>query len=47
MARTLPELRTAIDSVDRELLALLNQRAALAHEVGDIKRAEGTTVFRP
>ena len=47
MARTLPELRTAIDSVDRELLALLNQRAALAHEVGDIKRAEGSTVFRP
>lgn len=47
MARTLPELRDAIDGVDRELLALLNRRAALAHEVGDIKRAEGSTVFRP
>lgn len=46
-ARTLAELRTAIDTVDRDLLALLNRRAALANEVGDIKRAEGSPVFRP
>ncbi|MGZ5182528.1 MAG: prephenate dehydratase [Ramlibacter sp.] len=47
MARDLAQLRTEIDAVDRELLALLNRRAALANEVGDIKRAEGSPVFRP
>ena len=47
MAKTLPELRIQIDAVDRELLALLNRRAALANEVGEIKRVEGSPVFRP
>lgn len=47
MARTLPELRTLIDAVDLELLQLLNQRAGYAHEVGEIKRLEGSVVFRP
>ena len=47
MAKTLPELRTLIDAADSELLILLNRRAALANEVGEIKRAEGSTVFRP
>lgn len=47
MAKTLPELRTQIDSLDLELLTLLNQRAALAHEVGEIKQVEGSPVFRP
>jgi chorismate mutase/prephenate dehydratase len=47
MPKTLSELRTSIDQVDRELLALLNRRAALANEVGDLKRGEGSPVFRP
>ena len=47
MAKTLPELRIQIDAVDRELLELLNRRAALANEVGEIKRVEGSPVFRP
>ncbi|MGI9133102.1 MAG: prephenate dehydratase [Rhodoferax sp.] len=47
MAHTLPELRTLIDTVDQDLLALLNRRAALANQVGAIKRAEGSVVFRP
>ena len=47
MARTLSELRTQIDALDQQLLALLNQRAQLAHEVGEIKRVEGSPVFRP
>ncbi|MBT0570768.1 prephenate dehydratase [Curvibacter sp. CHRR-16] len=47
MVRTLPELRVLIDSVDQELLTLLTRRAALAHEVGEIKRHEGSVVFRP
>ncbi len=40
-------LRQRIDAVDRELLALLNRRAALALEVGEIKKREGSVVFRP
>ena len=40
-------LREQIDAVDRELLGLLNRRAALACEVGEIKKAEGSVAFRP
>jgi chorismate mutase/prephenate dehydratase len=40
-------LRGQIDSVDRELLALLNRRAGLALAVGEIKKREGSVVFRP
>jgi chorismate mutase / prephenate dehydratase len=40
-------LRTQIDAVDRELLALLNRRAALALEVGELKKQEGSVAFRP
>src|SRR6186997_2307889 len=47
MPKSLAELRTSIDQVDRELLALLNRRAALANEVGELKRSEGSPVFRP
>ncbi|HWI83941.1 prephenate dehydratase [Ramlibacter sp.] len=47
MPHTLGELRVEIDAVDRQLLQLLNRRAALANEVGEIKRAEGSPVFRP
>ena len=43
----LQSLRTQIDAVDAELLALLNRRARLALEVGEIKRGEGSAVFRP
>lgn len=45
--KTLPELRMEIDALDRELLAALNRRAALAGEVGEIKRVEGSVVYRP
>ncbi len=40
-------LRDRIDAVDRELLALLNRRAQLALDVGEIKKHEGSPVFRP
>ena len=40
-------LRTQIDAVDRDLLALLNQRAGLALAVGELKKHEGSVVFRP
>jgi chorismate mutase / prephenate dehydratase len=45
--KTLDQLRTEIDAVDRELLAALNKRAQLAGEVGEIKRVEGSAVYRP
>ena len=47
MNRTIAELRNAIDAVDQQLLLLLNQRASLADEIGDIKRQEGSQVYRP
>ena len=47
MTKTLPELRQHIDAVDTQLLALLNQRALLANAVGEIKRAEGSSIYRP
>lgn len=45
--RDLGALRDEIDAVDRELLGLLNRRAALALEVGEVKRREGSAFFRP
>ncbi len=43
----LSALRGRIDAVDRELLALLNRRASLALAVGELKKHEGSVVFRP
>ena len=43
----LAELRVQIDSVDQELLSLLNQRARLAQAVGEVKKIDGSPVFRP
>ena len=40
-------LRNQIDTIDRELLALLNKRATLAQAVGEVKKQEGSVVFRP
>jgi chorismate mutase / prephenate dehydratase len=45
--KTLSQLRTEIDTVDRELLIALNRRAMLAHEVGEVKKQEGSAVYRP
>jgi chorismate mutase/prephenate dehydratase len=47
MDATLHSLREQIDTVDRELLALLNRRARIALEVGELKKREGSPVFRP
>jgi chorismate mutase/prephenate dehydratase len=40
-------LRQQIDAIDRDLLALLNRRAAVALEVGEVKKRQGGVVFRP
>ena len=46
-ADELERLRAAIDAVDRELLACLNERARLVEEVGRVKRAGGTPIYEP
>jgi len=43
----LAQLRVQIDSLDAQLLALLNQRARVTEEVGELKRREGSPFFRP
>ncbi|HET6786906.1 MAG TPA: prephenate dehydratase [Aquabacterium sp.] len=43
----LADLRVRIDSVDQQLLALLNERARLAQCVGEVKKIDGSPVFRP
>ena len=43
----LQALRARIDDLDLQLLQLLNRRAALALEVGEIKKQEGSIAFRP
>src|SRR5215510_14454618 len=49
-ASTNPQLHALldrIDAIDRELLGALNRRAALAQQVGELKKHEGSVVFRP
>ena len=43
----LADLRVQIDSIDQQLLSLLNQRALVAEQVGEVKKREGTAFFRP
>lgn len=44
---SLPEIRKQIDSVDEQLLTLLNQRADLVHEVGLVKAKEKSAIYAP
>lgn len=46
-SEALAGLRVQIDSIDQQLLSLLNQRARVAEQVGEIKRVEGSPFFRP
>jgi chorismate mutase/prephenate dehydratase len=46
-ADDLSSFRARIDAIDRELLDLLNRRAAVAREVGELKKREGSVAFRP
>src|ERR1700735_1143902 len=47
MPMSLPEIRIKIDALDDQLIALLNERADLVHEVGVVKRAEGSEIYAP
>ncbi|MCX6052471.1 MAG: prephenate dehydratase [Campylobacterales bacterium] len=44
---TLEECRTAIDSIDNEILELLNKRMEVVQRVGEIKHDTKTAVYRP
>jgi chorismate mutase/prephenate dehydratase len=44
---TLDALRERIDEVDRAIVALLNERAALASAIGDLKRAANAPIYAP
>jgi chorismate mutase len=44
---TLEELRARIDAVDEELVRLLNERAACALEIGQIKKQRGIPMYQP
>ena len=43
----LAPLRERIDSIDQQLVALLNERAAVVVEVGDIKRETASPIYAP
>lgn len=47
MTATLADLRSQIDAIDQKLLVLLNRRALVAEQVGNVKKLEGTPFFRP
>src|SRR3954447_17830574 len=46
-APTLAGLRSEIDRIDRELVALLNRRAEIAAQIGQIKEKQGLEVWSP
>src|SRR5215217_7716258 len=43
----LPAIREKIDAIDDQLIRLLNERADLVHEVGLVKKANGTEIYAP
>ena len=47
MSLNLADLRGQIDAIDQQLLVLLNSRAQVAEQVGEVKKREGTPFFRP
>lgn len=47
MTQDLAALRVQIDTIDADLLVLLNRRALVAEQVGEVKKREGTPFFRP
>ena len=47
MSNPLGDLRVQIDSLDHQILTLLNRRAHVAEQVGEVKKREGSSFFRP
>ena len=47
MTFNLADLRVQIDAIDHSVLTLLNQRARLAEQVGEVKKRDGSPFLRP
>ena len=47
MTKTLPQLRTEIDALDTQIVALLARRFGVASQVAELKRREGIAVRLP
>ncbi|NOQ30685.1 MAG: prephenate dehydratase [Helicobacteraceae bacterium] len=45
--KTLDDCRVAIDTIDNELLELLNKRMKVVERVGEIKHQDGGAIYRP
>ena len=45
--KTLDDCRVAIDSLDNEMLELLNKRMKVVQRVGEIKHSDGGAIYRP
>lgn len=44
---TIDDIRIKIDELDRQLLKIFNERAALALQIGEIKKERGLPVYDP
>ena len=44
---SLDSIREQIDALDTALLKLLNERADLVHQVGEIKKKDGIEIYAP
>ena len=40
-------LRDTLDSIDNQLLDLLNERMTIVHKVGELKAQSGGAIYRP
>ena len=43
----LKKLRDTLDSLDNEVLTLLNKRMKTVHKVGELKAQSGGAIYRP
>lgn len=43
----LQDLRNRIDTLDDQMLAILNERMELVHKVGELKRSSNSIIYRP
>jgi chorismate mutase/prephenate dehydratase len=46
-APSLSGLRTELDGIDREIIAAINRRAAIAKRIGELKQGDSQSVFDP
>jgi chorismate mutase/prephenate dehydratase len=44
---SLDDIRNQIDAIDSKLIELLNERADLVHEVGEVKKRDGLAIYVP